>query len=198
MTSVASAAQIDTAAYLGDAKLNYPVIITDDADVNAKITSVIRAEVERFVGLVEETAGKNNAAIGDISVDFEIPCNHTGGILSVVLTEFVYFENAAHPSTFKRGLNFNSDTGERITADSLSEIGGVENGEPAYSPKNITRKLSAYAEKNNLQLFDDLKNLENLPEDFYFDDDLHVHILFQQYEVAPYAVGIIDLDATAN
>ena len=195
LTNVASAAQIDTASYLGDGNLNYPVIITDKPEVNAKINSVIRAEVQRFVDAMEKQAQELDVRIGDMSVDFEIPCNHTNGILSVVLTEFIYFEKAAHPSTLKRALNFNSDSGERLTVDSLTEVGGEENGEPKYSPKNVTRKLRAHVRMNKLFLYDEFTELEKLPEDFYFDDDLNVHFIFQQYEIAPYAVGIIDLDA---
>ena len=56
--------------------------------------------------------------------------------------------------------------------------------------------MKAYAKENNLMLYDDFKGLEKLPENFYFDENFHLHVIFQQYEVAPYAVGIIDLDAT--
>jgi hypothetical protein len=107
----------------------------------------------------------------------------------------VYFEGAAHPFTFKRGLNFNSDSGVRLTADTLTEIAKKPTD---YTAADITAKLKIYAKKNNLMLSTDFQKLDKVPEDFYFDDDLHVHFIFQQYEVAPYAVGIIDLDADAK
>ncbi len=122
---------------------------------------------------------------------FEIPCNYEYGILSVIITECVYFEGAAHPATYRKSLNFNSDSGIRIFADSLTELGDSD-----YSPQNLSRKLKAYADKNKLKLYDDFTELERVPEDFYFDENLHVHFIFQQYEVAPYAVGIIEFDAT--
>ena len=184
ITNAASAAQIDSADYLGDININYPVVITENIDANAKINSAIRAEVQRFVDAIEKTARENDLKLAAISVDFSIPCNHTGGIVSVILTEYVNFEMAAHPSTFMRGLNFNSATGERITADSLKNI----------TPEILTEKLKAHAKKNNLYLFEDLAALEKLPEDFYYDDDLNVIFIFQQYEVAPYAVGIIGVN----
>ncbi|MBO4400602.1 MAG: DUF3298 domain-containing protein [Selenomonadaceae bacterium] len=195
LTNVASAAQIDSADYLGDPRFNYPVVVTDSPIADARINSVIRAEVQRFVEAVEKQAQENDMQIGDISVDFKIPCNHNGGILSVLLTEYIYYEKAAHPSTIVRALNFNSYSGVRLTADSLSEIGSPDNGEPRYTPKNVTRKLREHVRKNNLFLYDDFTELEQLPEDFYFDDELNVIFIFQQYEVAPYAIGIIQVNA---
>ena len=32
-----------------------------------------------------------------------------------------------------------------------------------------------------------------MPENYYLDPDGSIHFLFQPYEIAPYAVGIIDL-----
>lgn len=195
MANVASAAQIDSAYYLGNEKFNYPVIVTDSPIADARINSVIRAEVQRFIDTMERQAQENQMPIGDISIDFSIPCNHEGGILSVLLTEYVYYEKAAHPSTLVRALNFNSYSGVQLTKDSLSEIGSLDNGEPRYTPKNVTRKLRAHVRKNNLFLYDDFTELKELPDDFYFDDDLNVIFVFQQYEVAPYAVGIIQVNA---
>ena len=91
--------------------------------------------------------------------------------------------------------NFNSDSGVQLTADSLSEIGKEERGESAYSPKNVFRKLKAHVKREGIALFPDVKSLEKVPEDFYFDENLHVWFIFQQYDVAPYAAGIIEVDA---
>lgn len=195
LTNVASAAQIDSANYLGNEDFNYPVIVTDSPIADARINSVIRAEVERFILATERWVKESDLTIANMSVDFSIPCNHNGGILSVVLTEYVYLERAAHPSTVIRALNFNSDSGVQLTVDDLSEIGTPDNGEPRYTPKNVTRKLKEHVRKNNLFLYNDFTELEKLPDNFYFDDDLNVIFVFQQYEVAPYAVGIIQVNA---
>lgn len=184
----ANAAEIDRVFYFGNSEISYPLVIAKNDDATAKINKVIRAEVKKFFDGLKDS--QNN--IGGVGVDYEIPCNHENGILSVVLTEYVYFEGAAHPLTWKRGLNFNSDSGARLTADTLSEIAKHGND---YTPAELTRKLKAYSKKNNLPLSADFQELTVIPEDFYFDDNLHVHFIFQQYEVAPYAAGIIDLDA---
>ena len=197
--SVTSAAQIDSAEYLSDENLIYPVVITNNAEVSGKINAVIRTEIENFLVRVNvmATDGYEVSEVQAVSTNFEIPCNYENGILSIILTEYVNFKGSAHPSTFRKTLNFNTDSGVRLTADTLSEIAHEEFGESSYSPKNLTRKLKIYAEKNNIQLYNDFQQLTNIPEDFYFDDDLHVHFIFQQYEVAPYAAGIIEFDADA-
>ena len=191
----ADAAEIDRAFYFGNAETSYPVVITKNLDATAKINLEIRNEVKRFIEWVNQQATENQFNNVTIGVDYQIPCNHENGILSIILTEYVNFEGSAHPSTFQRSLNFNSDSGVRLTADTLSEIA---KNEIDYTPPELTRKLRAYAEKNNIYLFEDFQQLTKIPDDFYFDDDLHVHFLFQQYEVAPYAAGIIDLDADAK
>lgn len=186
-----NAAEIDRVFYFGNPEISYPLVIAKNDDATAKINRVIRAEVKHLMDGLKDP--ENN--IGGVGVDYEIPCNHENGILSIVLTEYVYFEGAAHPLTFKRGLNFNSDSGARLTADTLTEIAKKPTD---YTPADITAKLKIYSKKNNLPLNTDFQELTAIPEDFYFDDNLHVHFIFQQYEVAPYAVGIIDLDADAK
>lgn len=190
--NLASAAEIDRVFYFGNPDVSYPLVIAKTTDASIKINSEIRAEVKRFIAEVNARMIEGNFNSATVSVDYQIPCNHDGGILSIILTEFVNFENSAHPSTFKHALNFNSDSGVRISADSLTEIAKKPTD---YTPPDITRKLFAYAAKNNVPLYKDFQAVTAVPEDFYFDDNLHVHFLFQQYEVAPYAAGIIDLDA---
>ncbi len=192
--SNAEAAEIDSVLYLGDSNVIYPLIILDDKEVAAKINKEIRAEVQRLVNTVNESMANGDFTSVAMEIDYRIPCNHDGGLLSIILDQYVNFEGSAHPSRYYRTLNFNSGTGERIWASSLTEIGPAVNGEDYYSPGNITRRLRAYVEKNNIVLFNDFQQLNAVPEEFYFDDATHVHFIFQQGEIAAYAVGIIDLD----
>ena len=191
----ASAAEIDRAFYFGNPDVSYPLVIAKNTDANIKINAEIRAELKRFIDGVNKQMIDGQFTSVAIGVDYEIPCNHENGILSIILTEYVNFEGSAHPLTYQRTLNFNSDSGARLTADTLTEIAKKPTD---YTPADITQKLRAYSEKNKLPLFPDFQGLTAIPEDFYFDDNLHVHFLFQQYEVAPYAAGIIDLDADAK
>ena len=192
----ARAAEVVPVNYMGDENLIYPFILTENRDAEKKINAEIDAEIKKFLAGVEETAADGNFSQKTVTINYEIPCNYEFGILSVILIEYVNFRETAHPSIFCRALNFNSDSGQRIFSDSLSEIANDENGESCYSPKNLTLKLKKYAAENNIHLYEDFQELTKIPDDFYFDKDLHVHFIFQQYEFAPYAAGIIEFDAT--
>jgi hypothetical protein len=51
---------------------------------------------------------------------------------------------------------------------------------------------SEYGQKH--YFYNDFKGLKNLPNNYYLDAESHIHFLFGQYEIAPYVVGIIDID----
>ena len=195
LPKISNAAVIESVYFAEDPELNYPIVKAKNAEVSQKINDVIFSEVSRFVNSSMEEVTNGNFNSVSLGIYYSVPCNHENGILSIVLTEYVNYEGSAHPATYRRGLNFNSDSGVLLTAESLSEIGKEYRGESIYSPKNVMRKLKAHAKKEGIFLFPDVKSLEKVPEDFYFDEDLHVHFIFQQYDVAPYAAGIIEVDA---
>lgn len=192
--SSASAVEVVATNYLDDENLVYPFVIVEDHEVEKKINAEIFSEVERFLAEVKSTSAETGATVASVTIDFEVPCNYEFGILSVILTEYVYYEKAAHPATYRRALNFNSDSGKRIFVQILTEVTDEEKGESNYSPQNLTLKLKDYAKKNRIPLYRDFQQLTKIPEDFYFDENLRVHFIFQQYEVAPYAVGIIEVE----
>lgn len=192
--SACSAATIDSAHFNGKDDLIYPVVHVEDAAVERKINAAIIAEVDRFLTGIYRNAQVNNLEVGGVHTSFDIGSNEAGNtvILSIVMTESVYYKMAAHPSTYRRALNFNTSNGELMDVSYLTDVGaGVPVSELC---DRLTQKLKAKAERENLFLFDDALPLKELPKDFYWDENLHVHFIFQQYEVAPYAVGIIDVD----
>lgn len=191
-----AAAAIESATLNGNETLVYPIVHTGDAAVDKKINAAIVDEIERFVKEIHYSAQHDGYVVKGVYTNFEVPCNRAGNtvILSILLTESSYNEGAAHPSTYKRALNFNADTGERMNWSYLTDIGS---GNPNFTLENVTKKLREKAERENLYLFDEALPLKSLPEEFYWDANLHVHLLFQQYEVGPYAIGIVDLDMDA-
>lgn len=190
--NMANAAEIDRAYFNGNPELSYPLIIVKNTDAAAKINAEIRNEIKRITDDIYTRAGDE---LKEFSIDYEIPCNHEGGILSIRLSGYVYIDKAAHPWHLVSCLNFNSDSGVKLTVDTLSEIARHGND---YTPEELTRKLRIYSKKNNRPLYDYFQQLDEIPETFYFDDNLHVHFLFPEQTVAHYAVGIIDLDADAK
>ena len=187
LPNICGAVEISETTYNGNFELKYPEIKMSNTVIAGKINQVIREEIKNFIVAAREPNPSVTAA-----TSYKIPLDN-GKILSILLTEYVNYEGAAHPLTYKRGLNFNADTGERMNTGYLTDIGS---GNPKFFPENITRKLREKAERENLFLFEEMLPLKSVPEDFYFDEKLHLHFLFQQYEVAPYAVGIIDVDTS--
>lgn len=196
-SATCSAATIETAHFNSNDKLIYPVVRVADKAVEQKINTAIIAEVDRFVTGVYRNAQVNGYEVGGIYTSFDIGSNEAGNtvILSVIITESCYYKMAAHPSTFQHTLNFNTSSGELMDVSYLTDVGaGVPVSELC---DRLTQKLKDKAERENLYLFDDVLPLKELPANFYWDENLHVHFIFQQYEVAPYAAGIIDVDFDA-
>ena len=189
-----SAAEISAAKFNGNENLIYPVVQTGNAAVDKRINVAIIAELDRFVTGVYRNAQENNFTVADIRTRYEVGSNQAGNtvILSLLITESNYFKDAAHPSTVKHALNFNTSSGELIGLDYLTDVGsGVSVDEIL---KRVERALIQKCQRENLYLFDEALPLKSLPENFYWDENLHVHFIFQHYDVAPYAAGIIDVD----
>lgn len=172
----------------------YPLVHMQDATIEKKINGAIIAEIDRFVTAVYRNAQTNDFQVADLRTNFEIPCNEAGNtvILSVVITESNYFSGAAHPSTYCKTLSFNLASGELMDIGYLTEVG--EGVSVDKFKEQLELKLQETAKRGGIYLFPDALPLKKLPENFYWDKNLHVHFIFNHYEVAPYAAGIIDVD----
>lgn len=191
------AASIESACLNGNEKLIYPVVHTGDAAVDKKINTAIIAEVDRFLTGVYRNGQELAVTVADVRTSFEVGCNEAGStvILSLILTESNYYEGAAHPMSYRHALNFNLSNGELMDKNYLTDIGS---GVPEIRlVERLEKKLVEKVEREKIFLFDDALPLKKLPENFYWDENLHVHFIFQHYEVAPYAAGIIDVDTGA-
>ena len=191
------AATIESACFNDNAQLIYPAVHTGDAAVDKKINTAIIAEVDRFLTGVYRNAQTNGYNVADVRTSFEVGCNEAGNtvILSLILTESNYYKGAAHPMSYRHALNFNLSNGELMNKSYLTDVGS---GIPeSHLVERLEKKLVEKVEREKLFLFPDALPLKNLPENFYWDENLHVHFIFQHYEVAPYAAGIIDVDTDA-
>ena len=187
------AATIEAKYFNGDEKLIYPVVSSGDEAIDREINVKIIAEVDRFLTGVYRNAQINGYKVADARTSYEIGSNQAGGtiILSIIMTESQYFKGAAHPATWKHALNFNLANGEQIGKNYLLEVGS------GVSESDFIERLEQKLREKKILLFEDALPLKKLPEDFYWDENLHLHFIFQHYEVAPYAAGIIDVDIDA-
>ena len=197
LQSICSAATIEAAHFNGEEKLTYPVVSTGDEAIDQKINRKIQEELMSFIKGMHYDAQYYDRKVIDARINYEVGSNQAGNtvILSIVMTESQYFEGAAHPATWKRALNFNTSSGNRMGLDYLTDVGeGLREG---YLLERLEQKLCEKIEREGIYLFEDALPLKQLPENFYWDENLHVHFIFQHYEVAPYAYGIIDVDIDA-
>ena len=188
------AAEITEARFNDNETLIYPVVHVEDKAVEQRINGKIRDEILRFIKEIHYAAQYNNYEVVDVRTNYEIMCNGAGNtvILSVVLTESNYYKGGAHPATYIRPLNFNLSSGEQMGLNYLVEVGdGFQDGQLL---ERLNQKLAEKVERKDIFLFQDALPIKKLPEDFYWDENLHVHFIFQHYAIAPYAAGIIDVD----
>ena len=187
------AASIQSANFNGNENLIYPVVSVGDSAIEKRINDSIREEILRFIKEIHYAAQYDNREVMDMRTNYEILCNQAGNtvILSVVLTESSYFKGAAHPSTYICPLNFNVSSGELMGLNYLLEVG--EGLRDDYFIDKLNQKLSGKVERGEIFLFPDALPIKELPESFYWDENLRVHFIFQHYEIAPYAAGIIDI-----
>ena len=193
----AAAVTIETANFNNSENLVYPIVHTGDAQVDEKINDVIKVELRDFFKQCHYAVQYDGRIIGGMHTNFEVPCNRAGNtvILSIILTESVYYKDAAHPTTYRRAINFHAESGAKINYRYLTDVG--DGAGTHFSLDNISKKQREYTEREGIHLFEDALPLKNIPRNFYFDENLHVHFIFQQDEIAPYAAGIIDLDMDA-
>lgn len=112
---------------------------------------------------------------------------NNGKYLSFLDEGYLYFDRAAHPTSWKTGVVFDMETGRRIT--DWREL--VKPGdEKAFTLRKITDKLTS----SDYVLSTYFNGLTEDPKNFYLDKKGNIHFIFGQYEVAPYSSGIIDIN----
>ncbi len=180
--SQASVAQYEDAHF----KLTYPLAELPDRALQYEINHAIRAEIRRFVDAV--CSDMKNGGTISAAIQYEIKRNDKD-FLSFTLDEYTYAEGAAHGQTYRKGMTFRKRDGRLCTyADVLPP-----KSRSTISVESVEEKLLAAAKAGGYVLYPNFSGLTELPSEFYLDEQDRLHFLFQQYEVAPYAVGIIDV-----
>ena len=196
--SLCGAAAINEAYLNGEDNLKYPVVQTGDAAIDKKINAVIAAEVDSFVTDVYGRLHYDERdSLRFIDTGYTVACNEAGGkkILSIIIGESYCYMRAPHPAYTRSAFNFNTATGELIDKSQLPNmVGNVSENDLL---DKLTQKLREHCESKNINLYHDALPLKELRKDFYWDENLHVHFIFQSYDVTSYGYGIIDIDIDA-
>ncbi len=106
---------------------------------------------------------------------------------SFILTESLFYKHAAHPTTYAKGMNFHAD-GRPITREEILE---KVSAKTAAEIQNLVFEQTA---AQNIMIFEEaVEKLTDWPEEFYIAADGTIYFIFQQYEIAPYAAGFIEI-----
>ncbi len=124
-----------------------------------------------------------------LDINYEVSFND-GDNLSIIRDSYRNYKGAAHPSSSKLGLNFNVKSGNFIPFTAV--ISGPTG--PRFSVNGINQMLAASPPGRQNAFYKDFKGLKDYPTNYYIAANKNIHLVFQQYEIAPYAVGIIDID----
>ena len=185
-----AAATVDEAIFNGNENLKCPIVHTGNAAVDKKINSVIEGLTQNFVMEVKTDRREHGINITVENASFQVACNgaKNSNVLSIILYQSKYGSNGpAHPTNYAHALNFDLTTGERLTTSDLAKFG--------YGDSNsLFQKLSLKLKEFNANREIKTSEITGLPENFYFDEDFHLHFLFEQNSIAHYAVGVIDID----
>ncbi|MTI81570.1 MAG: DUF3298 and DUF4163 domain-containing protein [Firmicutes bacterium] len=130
-------------------------------------TKIDQQEQPRFGAVIDYNTAYNNKGLLSINVKYY---RYTGG---------------AHGSTIMETLNLDVENGKILQINDFFKPG--ENAQEI-----ALQEIHNQIDKNEDMYFHDVVEvLDSLPEDqpFYINGE-HIVVYFQQYEIAPYAVGI--------
>ena len=119
-----------------------------------------------------------------------VPTFHNSKYLSFLQNGYHYFTGAAHPISWKIGVTFDLITGEEVLWKDLVRPEDAD----SFTIDGITAKLLAVTKAKGIPLYKDFTKLKALPKDYYLDKNGMLHFIFGQYEIAPYAICLIDLN----
>ena len=98
------------------------------------------------------------------------------------------YKGAVHPNTYAYGLSFD-EQGNLIQFSQVINI-DKQSGKNIYTIDNLNKEIKAQVGQH---LFDFHKDVTVFPQEFYLDENMDLHVLFQRYEITPYAVGLVDV-----
>ena len=156
----------------------------NNEEYSGKVNAAIAREKTEFLAAVKEENETNETLGWMIWHEGLIGnyINNNQGITSIVIVRQTLSAGEAHGLTFAQGLNF-SDTGELISLSDLL---------PDLTVYDVNQCIEVTAKKKNIKLFTE-HTVKELPHNFYVGKNHVVYALYQPYELAPYAEGVLSI-----
>ena len=163
--------------------IKYPnVTVPDNKTASQLITQYFIEEQAKAAAFFKKESIDNMKMTEEKS--YVVTLNN-GKYLSMIDQGYIYYDKAAHPTSWKNGVTFDVETGKRVEWQDIIRPKDAK----VFTLKNINTKI--FMSKYVLSSY--FNGLTTLPTNYYLDKNQTIHFIFNQYEVAPYSSGIIDI-----
>lgn len=146
----------------------------------ARLNAIIEVDETAFVNRLDKFQREDRKVKGWYLWNEGLDDEH---YTSFVLIKSEYFDRAAHPMSYVRG----------VTVDKLGQKVKLKDLFPDLTVEEVEAKTKEQMKERNIPLFPFAK-FKKIPSEFYIGKDHHVYVMYQLYEIAPYAAGIISVD----
>lgn len=159
-------------------KINYPLINLENKEASDEMNRFISKKMLAYKKVF------NNRNYQDGIVDYKV-MYEDDDYLSIVFTYWWYYQNAAHGMYNTSGIVFDKHSGKLVN---------LKHFVPELNVKNLNQKVhdGELQIKNNrdeaISLVDPWV-LDRVSHSYYIDEDKSVYLIYQPYELAPYAAG---------
>lgn len=175
--------------------VTYPQV--ENVSAKEKINSLLQSEVEKniadFVKNVDDVQIFEGAATSSFSLHFE-PVLTGPKILSIRLNYSQYSAGAAHPISFIHPFNYLLNEQKKIEklSDVFTNVSSTLSVLSSLSQKDLKKQFGEDYEFMKDTIENGTAPKEENFQNFIFEKENFV-IIFNPYEVAPYAAGILEV-----
>ncbi len=165
--------------------LTFPeVTIPGNMEAEEKINAYFREAYDKAEKSYLSKQGTKD--ITSISENYTVSVN-TQKYLIFRLQGMTYAYHAAHPLSWDSSVAFRVKDGQKL---SWQELIGSEDKDKV-TLEALNKKLAIHPLAKTF--FKSKSQLRPYAQEYYIDKNLGLHFLYGQYEIAPYAVGFVDV-----
>ena len=177
-TAFAADASIENRKSTYNFQVNYPYITLENKEAANEINRFINKKIQAY----RKVYNNHNYTLGIL--DYELKYEDDN-FLSIVFTYWWYYQNAAHGMYNTSGIVFDKNTGKLVN---------LKHFVPELNVRNLKRmvqdgKLTIYNTNNKPITLAEPFALDRVSHSYYIDSDKSVYLIYQPYELAPYASG---------
>lgn len=162
--------------------LSYPDVLLPK---NAGATTAINEEIQKLVESVLVEFGKEDPAEFTGELSWEATRNDKG-LVSLLFTQFTYFQGAAHPSTWLYARTFSEKDGAVLD---LKDLFLPDSGWEKALDERMSSMIRQKQEKGEITaMLEDFRGVEATADQFYLTDDALV-LFWEDGDYTPHCDG---------